>query len=71
MNNTQNQIGEFIKKQREKNIALLFSIIILLQFILDYGMVSYIIEFNIMLLCLFDSYVKSFSLKSQETGDEF
>lgn len=59
------------KKQREKNIALLFSIIILLQFILDYGMVSYIIEFNIMLLCLFDSYVKSFSLKSQETGDEF
>lgn len=42
----------------EKSIANLFFTTIVLILILDYGAVSYIVEFNIFLLCLFDAYIR-------------
>lgn len=43
----------------DKRLSLLFLVILFMLLVLDYGCVSYIVEFNIFLLCLFDVYVRA------------
>lgn len=43
---------------KSRNLSTLFFSTTILLLILDYGVVSYIIEFNVFLLCLFDAYIR-------------